>query len=63
MEQKLETLKLISFDKNNLEHNVAKRKLLNDDEFKKYFGEFFIKDADNYFNNSDKIELKKVYLI
>lgn len=63
MEQKLETLKLLSFDKNNLEHNVAKRKLLNDDEFKKYFGEFFIKDADNYFNNSDKIELKKVYFI
>ena len=59
MEQELETLKLVSYDKNNLKHNKAKISLLSDFNFKKYFGEFFLRDADEYFTNSDKIELKK----
>lgn len=63
MEQELETLKLVSYDKNNLKHNKAKISLLSDFNFKKYFGDFFLRDADEYFTNSDKIELKKIYLI
>ncbi len=37
MEQELETLKLVSYDKNNLKHNKAKISLLSDFNFKKYF--------------------------
>lgn len=63
MEQKLETLSMISFDNDNIMHNKVKREFLFDSDFRKYFGEMFLKDEEKYFKNSDHIELKKVYFI
>ena len=58
MKQKLETLSMISFD-DNIMHNKVKREFLLDSDFRKYFGEMFLKDEEEYFKNSDHIELKK----
>ena len=58
MKQKLETLSLISFD-NNIMYNKVKREFLLDSDFRKYFSEMFLKDEEEYFKNSDHIELKK----
>lgn len=63
MEQKLETLSMISFDNDNIMHNKVKREFLFDSDFRKYFGEMSLKDEEKYFKNSDHIELKKVYFI
>ena len=63
MEQKLETLTMISFDSNNIMHHKAKRKFLLDPDFRKYFGEMFLKNEEEYFANSNTVELKKIYFI
>ena len=63
MEQKLETLTMISFDSNNIMHHKAKREFLLDSDFRKYFGEMFLKNEEEYFANSNGIELKKIYFI
>lgn len=51
MEQKLETLSMISFDNDNIMHNKVKREFLFDSDFRKYFGEMFLKDEEKYFKN------------
>ena len=63
MQQKLENLTLVSYDDENIEHRRFKRQLLNDEEFKQQFGDMFIKKADEIFQESEKIELKKAYLL
>ena len=63
MEIKLNTLKIINYDSNNEIHRKAKYEILRDDNFKKYFGDFFIKDSDLYFQDSNSLETKKIYWV
>lgn len=63
MEIKLNTLKIINYDSDNEIHRKTKYQILKDENFKKYFGEFFINDCDLYFQNSDSLEIKKIYCI
>ncbi|MBD9085238.1 GNAT family N-acetyltransferase [bacterium] len=63
MEQELNTLKLVSYNDQNMEHRKFKRELLNDTLFQEYFGQMFIKKSDDIFQTTDKIEIKKAYLV
>lgn len=63
MEIKLNTLKIINYDTNNINHRQTKYEILKDENFKRYFGEFFIKDSDEYFQSSNNLEPKKVYWV
>lgn len=63
MEKNLDTLSIVSYDDNIQEHRNFKRELLTDEEFKKYFGEMFIKKADDIFTSSNDLEVKKAYLV
>lgn len=63
MEKKLDTLMIVSYDDDIIEHRQFKRSLLKDDDFKKYFGEMFINKQDEFFSASESIETKKVYLV
>lgn len=49
MEQELNTLKLVSYNDQNMEHRKFKRELLNDTLFQEYFGQMFIKKSDDIF--------------
>lgn len=63
MEKSLGTLTLINYNDDIIEHRSFKRELLNDTEFRKYFGEMFIKLSDDIFVESDELEIKKAYLV
>ena len=63
MERIFDKLMLVSYDNDNLEHRKFKNELLNDEEFRRYFGDMFIKNADDIFQKTDEIELKKAYLV
>lgn len=63
MEKNLDTLSIVSYDDNLPEHRKFKRELLTDESFKEYFGEMFIKKADEIFTASNELETKKAYLV
>lgn len=63
MEIKLNKLDVINYDDNNQEHINFKRELLNDENFRRYFGETFMRKADQIFVSSNEMELKKAYLV
>jgi len=63
MKINLETLILSSYDDNNKNHRLFKYGLSNDTEFQKYFGQFFMKNIDEIFAESESLEINKAYLI
>lgn len=63
MEIELEKFKLVSYDSKNETHRNCKYKFLKDEQFVKFFGQFFIKNSDEYFSDSNELEIKKVYFI
>lgn len=63
MQQNLDNITLVSYDDTNADHRKFKRRLLSDDEFRRHFGDMFIKNADEIFEATENIELKKAYLI
>lgn len=63
MEKNIGKLVITSYDTNNNSHREFKNSLINDLEFKKYFGEFFLKRIDDIFTNSDSLEVDKAYIV
>lgn len=60
---KLNELVLQSYDRKNEKHRNFKNSILLDESFIKFFGQMFIKNSDEYFEETANIELKKIYLI
>lgn len=63
MEKNIGKLVITSYDANNSSHRKFKESLINDLEFKKYFGQFFLKRIDDIFSNSNSLQVDKAYLI
>ena len=63
MIKQLGEFNLVSYDSKNKKHTEFKYYLLNDELFKQYFGDFFIKKSDEIFDESSNLEVKKAYLI
>src|SRR5574344_2541065 len=60
---KLDKLILQSYDNKNEQHRNFKYSILRDESFNKFFGQMFIKNSDEYFKETDNLEVKKIYLI
>lgn len=63
MEISLSKLKIVSYDSTNEIHRKCKYDFLKDEQFIKFFGQFFVKNSDEYFKNSTELEIKKIYYI
>lgn len=63
MEISLSKLKIVSYNSTNEIHRKCKYDFLKDEQFIKFFGQFFVKNSDEYFKNSTELEIKKIYYI
>ena len=63
MKKKIGNFDLVSYDPINSEHFNLKLELRNDPNFKKYFGEFFLKNIDDIFAPSNDLEVGKAYVV
>lgn len=63
MNIQLDTLVLKSYDSNNNKHTKFKNTLEYDEEFVKYFGNFFIKNINDIFSPSDTLEVNNAYIL
>lgn len=63
MEKNVGKLVIASYDTNNVSHRRFRDSLINDLEFRRYFGAFFLKRIDDIFTTSNSLEVDKAYLV
>lgn len=63
MRENIDRLSIVSYDAKNIKHKEFKKELLKDEEFKKYFGNFFLSRIDDIFTGSNTLEVGKAYLV
>lgn len=63
MIENIDRLSIVSYDSNDARHRKFKNDLIKDEEFKRYFGDFFLKRVDDIFTDSEFLEVDKAYLV